>query len=151
MADTGHPRTTSTPASAHAAPAERTAWVGWVAFAAGMMLLLGTLQAVEGLVAIFDPGYYKVTSSGLVVHVSYTGWGWVHLLLGAVIGISAGGVLVGNLAARTVGVILALVSAVLNLLFISAYPVWGTIVIALDVVVIYALIVHGHELRDTAP
>lgn len=115
-----------------------------------MMFLVACFQIVEGLVAIFDDDYYRVGSNGLVVHVSYTGWGWAHLLLGLVIGVSAAGVLVGNVLARTVGVLLAGLSAVLNLLFISAYPVWSLIVIAVDVLVIWALTVHGGELRDRA-
>ena len=127
-----------------------TAWTGWVAFASVMMLLLGSFQAVEGFVAIFDDGYYRVTESGLVVNVDYPAWGWAHLLLGALIIISGLGVLAGNLAARTFAVILAGLSAVANLLFIEAYPVWSVIVITVDVLVIYALTVHGREMGGTA-
>ena len=62
-----------------------TGWTGWIVFASFMMFLLGTFQAIQGLVAIFDDGYYAVTESGLVVDVDYTAWGWVHLLLGVLI------------------------------------------------------------------
>ena len=127
-----------------------TGWTGWVVFAAFMMILLGTFQAVEGLVAIFDDGYYHVRESGLVINVDYDAWGWVHLVLGAVIVLAGVGVLAGNILARTVGVVLAAVSAVLNLLFNEAYPIWSVIVITVDVLVIYALIVHGRELRDSS-
>src|SRR4051794_24030065 len=75
--------------------------------------------------------------------------GWVHLLLGALLLVCAGGVLTGNVAARTVAVILAGLSAVLNLLFIEAYPLWSMIVISIDVLVIYALTVLGRELRTS--
>jgi hypothetical protein len=127
-----------------------TGWTGWVVFAAFMMIMLGSFQAVEGLVAIFDKGYYHVRESGLVINVDYNVWGWVHLLLGAVIVLAGIGVLAGNVLARTVGVLLAGASAVLNMLFIQAYPVWSLIIITVDVLVIYALIVHGRELRDSA-
>jgi hypothetical protein len=113
-----------------------------------MMFLLGFFQIVEGLVAVFDDGYYHVTESGLVVNVDYTAWGWVHVLVGLLLMVSAAGVLTGNIAARAVGVILAGLSAVLNLLFIEAYPIWSTIIITIDVLVIYALTVHGRELAD---
>jgi uncharacterized protein (DUF983 family) len=53
----------------------------------------------------------------------------------------------GNMAARIVGVIIAVISATVNLLFIGAYPVWSTIIIAVDVIVIYAIVVHGRELK----
>jgi hypothetical protein len=125
---------------------EPTGWVGWVAFASSMMILLGIFQAIEGFVAIFDDGYYRVGPSGLVVDIDYTAWGWAHLLLGLLIVASGVGVLSGNVAARTVGVVLAGISAIANLLFLEAHPVWSIIVITLDVLVIYALTVHGREM-----
>jgi hypothetical protein len=128
---------------------EPTGWTGWVVFASFMMLLLGTLQAIEGLVAIFDDGYYRVTASGLVVSLDYTAWGWTHLILGVLIVIGGIGVLAGNLAARTVAVLLAGLSAIANLLFIEAYPIWSIIVITVDILVIYALTVHGRELKGS--
>jgi hypothetical protein len=127
-----------------------TGWTGWVIFASIMMILLGSFQAVEGLVAIFDKSYYHVSSSGLLVSVDYTAWGWTHLLLGVLIFVSGLGVLAGNVAARVVAVILAGISALVNLAFIEAYPIWAIIIITVDVLVIYALTVHGRELRDSA-
>jgi hypothetical protein len=126
-----------------------TAWTGWVVFAAVMMFLLGTFQAIEGLVAIFDDGFYRVTEGGLVVAVDYTVWGWTHLLLGALIIAAGVGVLIGNTAARAVGVVLAGLSALANLAFVEAYPIWSVLVITIDVLVIYALIVHGREVRSS--
>jgi len=127
-----------------------TRWTGWVVFGAFMMVLLGSFQAVEGLVAIFDKGYYHVRESGLVINVDYSVWGWVHLLLGLVIVFAGVGVLAGNLLARIIGVLLAGASGVLNLLFLAANPVWSVLIITVDVLVIFALIVHGRELRDSA-
>jgi hypothetical protein len=124
-----------------------TAWAGWVTFAGVMMIMMGVFQVVEGLVALFDDGFYLVRSSGLVVDVDYNTWGWVHLIIG-VIGVLAGvGLLAGNMAARVVGVGVAFLSALANLAFISAYPIWSTIVIVVDIIVIYAIIVHGRELK----
>jgi hypothetical protein len=100
----------------------------------------------QGLVAVFQRGYYLVTSSQLLVHVSYTEWGWVHFGIGVVIAVVGVGVMTGATWARIAGIALAVVSAVSNLAFIAAYPVWG-IIIALDVVVIYALAVHGREMK----
>jgi hypothetical protein len=112
------------------------------------LILLGFFQAIQGLVAIFDPGYYLVGPEGLVVNVDYTAWGWTHLIVGLLAIAAGAGLLMGNTVARVVGVVLAVVSAVLNLAFIAAYPVWSTIVIALDVIVIYAIVVHGRELQN---
>jgi hypothetical protein len=101
------------------------------------------------LVAIFDDGFYHTTESGLVIDVDYTAWGWAHLLLGVLIFISGLGVLAGNLAARTVAVAVAGLSALANLLFVEAYPIWSILLITVDVLVIYALTVHGRELGSS--
>jgi hypothetical protein len=150
MTDLGSsPRDADTSRAAYGGAPDPTGWTGWALFAGYMMIMLGCFQAVEGFVAIFDKGYYHVTPSGLVVSIDYTAWGWTHLLLGALILISGVGVLAGNVAARVVAVILAGLSALANLLFVEAYPIWSIIIITVDVLVIYALTVHGRELRGS--
>jgi hypothetical protein len=114
-------------------------WSGWVTFAGVMMILLGGFQIIEGLVALLRPAYYLVGKADLVVAVSYTGWGWVHLLLGVLVLAAGFGVMTGQTWARVVGIVLASLSALVNLAFIPAYPMWAIIVIALDVAVIFAL------------
>jgi hypothetical protein len=148
MTDTSHTRSDSTSADyASGGTGEVTGWAGWVGFAGIMLIMLGIFQAIEGFVAIFDNGYYLVRPNGLVINVDYTTWGWTHLIIG-LIAIAVGiGLMTGNMAARIVGVIIAVLSATLNLLFIGAYPVWSTIIIAVDVIVIYAIVVHGRELK----
>ena len=126
---------------------KRSHWTGLVGFAAFMMLMLGFFQAIEGLAAIFNDEFYAVRPSGLVLNVDYTVWGWTHLILGVAIFLAGVGVLSGNVLGRTVGVVLAGLSALTNLLFAQAAPVWAFIIIALDVFVIYALIVHGREME----
>jgi hypothetical protein len=104
-------------------------------------------QVTQGLVALLDDGFYAVSSDGLVVDVNYNTWGWIHIAIGLV-GVLVGiGLVAGNMAARIAGVAVAFLSALVNLAFISAYPVWSFMVIALDVIVIYAITVHGHELK----
>src|SRR4051812_38466143 len=66
-----------------------SAWSGWIGFAGIMLIVTGMFQIIEGLIALFSHHYYAVPSKGLVVHMSYTGWGWLLLLL-AVINMSAG-------------------------------------------------------------
>lgn len=150
MTDIGSSRRdqdTSQPA--YASTATPTGWTGWVVFAGCMMLLNGFIQAIEGFVGLFNSGYYHVTEGGLAISVNYTVWGWVHLLLGIAIFAAGLGVMTGNVLARTVGVLLAGFNAVVALLFIEAAPLWGIVLIAVDVFVIYALIVHGREMRDS--
>jgi len=112
-----------------------------------MLIMLGGFQAIEGLVAIFRDEYYLVTRSGLLLTMDFTTWGWVHLILG-VIAVGTGiGVLLGQTWARVTGIIIAVLSALSNIAFLPAYPIWATIIIALDVLAIYALAVHGREVQ----
>ncbi|MFC4694224.1 MULTISPECIES: DUF7144 family membrane protein [Geodermatophilus] len=123
-------------------------WAGWVVFAGVMLVMLGTFQVIQGLIAVFDDGFYLVTQSGLAVNVDYDVWGWTHMVIG-VVGVATGlGLLAGNTAARVVGVCIAFLSALVNLAFIAAYPVWSVLMITIDVIVIYAITVHGRELRS---
>ncbi|WP_116450356.1 DUF7144 family membrane protein [Blastococcus litoris] len=122
-----------------------TAWAGWVVFGGFVLVLLGTFQIVQGLVALADDGFYAVTSDGLLVDVDYDVWGWVHLAIGVVAVLTGIGLFVGNTVARVVAVGIAALSALVNLAFLPAYPVWSALVVVLDVLVIYAVVVHGRE------
>ncbi len=148
MADTGRTQASTGEGAAHRQdrPAA-TGWVGWIFFAGIMMVMLGTFQAIEGLVALFKDSYFVVPRSNLVVSVDYTTWGWVHLLLGILVAVAGLGLMAGQMWARVVGVLLAFLSAVVNIAFIAANPVWSTILITVDVLVIYALTVHGKETK----
>lgn len=126
-----------------------TGWAGWVVFGGVMLIMVGLFQVVQGLVALFDDGFYLVRTNGLVVNVNYNTWGWIHLAIGVIAALTGLGLLAGNMVARVMGVVIAALSALVNLAFISAYPIWSTIVIALDVIVIYAIIVHGRELKSS--
>jgi hypothetical protein len=143
MTDTSHRRSADSEGRYDA----QTAWAGWVIFGGVMLIMLGAFQIVEGLVALFDDGFYLVGQSGLVVDVDYNTWGWIHTIIGTVAILTGIGLLAGNMAARIVGVGIASLSALANLVFISAYPLWSTIMITIDIIVIYAIIVHGRELK----
>ena len=123
-------------------------WTGWIVFAGIMMVLLGMFHGIEGLIALFQKEYFLVGKEGLTVHVDYTTWGWIHLIGGIIVFAAGICVFAGMLWARTVGVLIALLSAVVNIGFLSAYPIWSTMMITLDVLIIWALTVHGGELRE---
>lgn len=131
-----NPRSTG---AAHA----RTGWYGWVMFAGVMMLLLGSFHAIAGLVALFEDDYFLVTRSGLVVDMDFTAWGWTHLVLGLVVAIAGGALFSGATWARVVAIVVAIISALVNLTFLAAYPLWSGIMIGLDILVIYAVSMHG--------
>lgn len=124
------------------------AWTGWILFAAVVMVMQGGFHALQGLTALLRDGAYELPSSKLLVNVSYTAWGWWHLVVGAVVATAGVLLLTGRTWARVVAVLVAAVSAVSAVGFLSSAPVWGAVVVALDVVVIWAVAVHGAEVRD---
>ena len=126
---------------------DESAWVGWIAFGGTMLVLLGSFHIIQGLVAVFRDEVFLVAKSGLVVNVDYTTWGWVHIIggiLAILVGIS---LMAGQMWARILAVIIAGLSALGNLAFLPAYPIWSAIMIVIDIVVIWAVIVHGSELK----
>ena len=127
---------------------ERTAWTGWVVFAGAMMVVLGVFQFIEALTALFKDTYSLVASNGLLVTVNYTTWGWTHLVIGLVAVLAGLALLVGRMWGRILGVVAASASAIVNLAFVAAAPVWAVTVIAIDLIVIYAICVHGGELKS---
>jgi hypothetical protein len=120
-------------------------WVGWIVFAAVMMILGGALNAMQGVVAIVNDEWV-VWGNRADLYLDLTAWGWAHLVIGVLLVVAGLGVLSGNVLARTIAVLLAGASLIANFLFIPAYPVWALTVIALDVFVILALTVHGRDL-----
>ena len=126
---------------------ERTGWTGWIAFAGVMMIISGSLNALYGLVAVVNDDWVVWTNrTSLVIDISQ--WGWIHLVVGLVVLLSGLGVFSGNVLARTVGVIGATISLIVNFFFIPAYPLWAIIVITINVLVIWALTAHGSEMRS---
>jgi hypothetical protein len=126
---------------------ESSAWVGMIVFAGVMLILIGSFQVIEGFVAIVKDEYYHVTRDGLVLTFDFTAWGWTHLVIGALAVVTGIGLFLGQMWARVLGIGIAGLSALANLAFLPAYPIWCTIMIAIDVLVIYALTVHGREMR----
>lgn len=124
-----------------------TAWVGWVWFAAVMMIMTGSFNAIYGLVALFDDKYYTVSRQGLLVF-DLTQWGWILLIFGIVAIFAGAALFSGAMWARVVAVVLAGLNAIGHMAFMSAYPVWALITIFIDVLVIWAVIVHGSEMKD---
>ncbi len=126
----------------------QTGWVGWVVFAGFMLVLAGVFHVIQGLVAVFRDEVFLVGPAGLVVNVDYTTWGWTHVAGGALAVLVGACLLAGQMWARIVAVIVAMLSAVANIVFLPAYPIWSTIMIALDVLVIWAVTVHGSEIKN---
>jgi hypothetical protein len=116
----------------------------WIAFAGVMMVILGSLDAIWGLAAIVNDEVVVVGGHGALIF-DLTTWGWVQLILGVVVGLTGLGLIVGNEAARVLGIVLLAINAVLQVVWFPAAPLWAFLVIILDVVIIYQLTVNWTE------
>jgi hypothetical protein len=121
--------------------------VGFTVFAAVMMIMVGVWQALAGLVAIFENEVYVPTRNYLF-EFDLTAWGWIHLLLGAIVAFAGWGLLSGQTWARVVGITLAALSATASFLSIPYYPFWSMLIIAVDILVIWALATHGRQFKE---
>jgi hypothetical protein len=136
--------------SSRARRAEREASgtaVGFILFAAIMMLMSGVFQAIQGLVGIFENEFYVATRNYLF-QFDATTWGWIHLIGGIIVALAGWGLLSGQTWARTVAIIVAVLSAIANFAFIPYYPFWSLLIITLDIFVIWAVAAHGGSMRE---
>jgi hypothetical protein len=123
--------------------------VGFILFAAIMMIMVGVFQALQGIIAIFENEFYVATRNYLF-QFDATTWGWIHLLIGLLVAFAGYGLLSGRTWARLVAITLAMLSATANFLFIPYYPFWALLLITLDIFVIWAIAAHGGDIRDPA-
>jgi len=131
-------------AAAHSRSGTSLLASGLALFAGTLMIIAGVFQAVSGLVALFQNELY-VVGVDFVLSFDVTTWGWIHLIVGALVAIAGGAVLVGHLWGRVMGIGLASLSMLANFLFIPYYPIWSMLIIALDVFVIWALCSYDRE------
>ena len=124
-----------------------TKWIGWILFVGIVMMVSGLISLIQGLVALFDDGFYQVKAATLPVVPNYTAWGWVLVAFGVLLLGAGYAVLFGHTWARLVALCVTAANALINLTFLAAYPIWSVIAISLDLIAIYALAVHGGEGR----
>jgi hypothetical protein len=121
--------------------------IGWTAFAAFMMILMGGWWIISGIVAILNNQFFVVTENW-IFRFDVTTWGWVHLIIGIVILLAGFGLFSGAVWARIVGVILAVLAALVAFAWLPYYPVWAVIYIGVSVGVIWALTAHGRDIVE---
>lgn len=121
---------------------------GYASFAGVVLIMVGFFQAIAGLVAIVNDTFYVATKD-YVFKFDATAWGWIHLIVGIIVLLVGFGIFSGNVLARTVGVIAALVSGVAAFMWVPYYPFWAIVIIALDIAIIWALTAHGRDITGT--
>lgn len=125
-----------------------TGWVGWGVFAAIMLIIAGGFDVLYGFIALAMPdSAYLTTGGGALFLFDVAGWGWWHVISGALLVLIGAALFSGATWARVVAIILVIINAIGQLFLLPVQPWWSLIVLALDFLVIYALTVHGRELK----
>ena len=119
--------------------------IGTAFFAAILMIMIGVFDVLQGLAAIIRQHEY-VVSPNYIYKFNVSTWGWINLVLGAIILLAGFALLSGALWARIIGVIMAVIVAIANFMWLPYYPVWSIIIIATCVVIIWALTAHGRDI-----
>jgi len=127
-------------ASYEATPASSPSrWaLGGLIFAGTILVIAGTFQALAGLSALLNGAFY-VVSDNYTFRVDVTTWGWFHLVLGVVMVAGGAALFAGRSWAGVLAIVVAVVSAIANFLFIPYYPFWSLLVIGLDFWVIWSV------------
>ena len=121
--------------------------MGWATFAAILLIMGGVWGVIVGIAGIAEDEFFVVTPDW-IFQFDATTWGWMHLIAGIILFLSGLGIFSGNVLARTVGVIVAGLSAIVNFAWMPYYPVWSIVAIAVDIAIIWALTAHGRDLAS---
>lgn len=126
-----------------------TGWAGWVIFAGIMLLFSGVLQMIMGLTALVNDTFFVTNSAtNTLVVFDISTWGWIHLFIGLFIICAGVALFSGSGWARAIAVVLVSLNFLAQFTFMGVYPIWSIIMMILDLIVIYALTVHGGELKE---
>ncbi len=121
-------------------------WTGWIAFAAIVLVLEGVFHLIVGSVALFKEDFF-VKAGGEVYLFNVTAWGLAYIIFGALALFAAASLAKGNVFGRIFTIIVASFAAVANMAFIPFYPIWSILMITIAVLVLWAVIVHGDEVK----
>ena len=117
----------------------RSEWAhGGMVFAGVLMMVIGIMGILNGIAGIATDDVYANIGS-YVFEFSLTTWGWIHLILGIVGVLVAGGLAVGADWARISAIIIASLSIIAQFLWLPYYPAWAILIIVLDLIVIWAV------------
>lgn len=131
----------------HPEQSQVTGWVGWIGFAGALLLLAGFFHFLAGFVALFQEDVYLQTTRAAWIF-DFSQWGWIHIFGGLLAIGAALSLLRGGAFGRIVTVIFAMLSAFANMAFIPIYPLWSIVIITINVLVIWAVTVHGREISE---
>jgi hypothetical protein len=124
-----------------------TGWTGWGVFASVLLLIAGIFDLIFGLAAVIGPNTTVVVAETGLFAVDVAAWGWWHIIAGIALIVLSFFLYRGATWARVIAIIIVIINAVGQLTLLSVQPWWSLTILAVDVLIIYALTVHGRELK----
>jgi hypothetical protein len=128
------------------------AWSGWIVFAAFVLIITGGMDILQGFVAIIEDEYVVGTTEGLAIFDATT-WGWATLIWGALLILTGLGLLGGVGLSRWLAIIGVSINAIAQIAFLAnypqAYPLWNLLLVALNILVLYALTARWQGFRES--
>ncbi|MCP2292127.1 hypothetical protein ACFYT3_32210 [Nocardia amikacinitolerans] len=126
----------TTPGTQH--PVRQGIAAGTSIGAAILLLTVGVLQILEGISAVVDDELF-VVGPEYVYQFDISTWGWIHIVLGAILVVCAIGLMTGSTWGRVAAIVIAALAIIANFLSLPYYPYWSILIIALSIVVIWAV------------
>lgn len=129
--------------------ASKEFWTEWVGFGGLMMVIIGILNVIQGLIAVVRDDYYVLTAEQIIVF-DLTTWGWIMLLWGIVVALAGWALAMGAGWARWFTIVVGSLNVILQLGFVGSgqYPLWALTVLALNVLVLYAVTVRWRDVQE---
>jgi hypothetical protein len=119
--------------------------VGWIIFAGIMLMIGGVLNVIYGIAAIDNSKFFSHSTETQYILSGLNTWGWVTLILGALMILASFSIFAGGAFGRWFGILVAGLSAIGALLSIPAYPFWSLSIFAIDILIIYGLAAYGGQ------
>nr|WP_169810936.1 hypothetical protein [Nocardia amikacinitolerans] len=126
----------TTPGTQH--PVRQGIAAGTSIGAAILLLTVGVLQILEGISAVVDDELF-VVGPEYVYQFDISTWGWIHIVIGAILVICAIGLMTGSTWGRIAAIVIAAIAIIANFASLPYYPYWSILIIALSIVVIWAV------------
>jgi hypothetical protein len=127
---------------------EYASGAGWIMFASIMLLVAGTWNLIDGILAIGTSRVY--VGHQTFVFSDLKTWGWIITVLGALQLLAAFSIMAGNAFGRWFGIGAASINAIGQLFFVPAYPWWSIAMFTVDILIIYGLAVYGGRRFESA-
>jgi len=119
---------------------------GWMLFAASMLSIIAALNLIDGIAAVSNSKFF--VRGAEFVFADLKTWGWILIFVALIQGVVVAGIVLEWRGFRWAGVAIAGLNAIVQLLFMPAYPLWSLALFAIDILVIYALVAYGATARD---